>query len=268
MVDALWSGVLYSGALMVGLGLASLIKPVRVLRIRSRRHAAIVLLSGPIFAAVPCSTLPRAATLATQGSGLDEFAPTFHFREHHETLVDASAEDVFAAVKATTASDIALFQSFAWIRRLGRTGAENILNAPDHDPILAVATRTTFLKLFEQSRHEVVIGTVVVAPDGFRRSDVSTPDHYKGVVHPGFALATMNFMVAAHTATSSLLTTETRVFATDGAALKRFTPYWRVIYPGSAILRVTWLRAIKQRAEATARSRTAGTYRGQRQRTG
>jgi len=30
----------------------------------------------------------------------------------------------------------------------------------------------------------------------------------------------------------------------------RFAAYWRVIYPGSALIRVMWLRAIKQRAEA------------------
>lgn len=42
---------------------------------------------------------------------------------------------------------------------------------------------------------------------------------------------------------------ETTIAATDAEALRRFTPYWRVIFPGSAILRVTWLRAIKSRAE-------------------
>jgi hypothetical protein len=43
--------------------------------------------------------------------------------------------------------------------------------------------------------------------------------------------------------------TETRVLATDEQTLKMFTAYWRTIFPGSAILRVTWLRAIKARAE-------------------
>jgi len=31
---------------------------------------------------------------------------------------------------------------------------------------------------------------------------------------------------------------------------QRFQLYWRVIYPGSALIRRMWLRAIKQRAEA------------------
>ena len=50
----------------------------------------------------------------------------------------------------------------------------------------------------------------------------------------------------------SRLTTETRIFATDDVALGRFTAYWRIIFPGSAILRMTWLRAIKARAEQAA----------------
>ncbi len=45
------------------------------------------------------------------------------------------------------------------------------------------------------------------------------------------------------------LTTETRVFATDSRARRRFAVYWRVIYPGSALIRRSWLDAIKRRAE-------------------
>jgi hypothetical protein len=48
-----------------------------------------------------------------------------------------------------------------------------------------------------------------------------------------------------------LLTTETRVFATDAPTRRKFAAYWRVIYPGSALIRMMWLRAIKQRAEKT-----------------
>jgi hypothetical protein len=50
----------------------------------------------------------------------------------------------------------------------------------------------------------------------------------------------------------TVLTTETRVYATDAATRKRFALYWRVIYPGSALIRVMWLRAIRNRAEREA----------------
>ena len=42
-----------------------------------------------------------------------------------------------------------------------------------------------------------------------------------------------------------------RVHATDASARRRFAAYWRVIYPGSALIRRMWLRAIRVRAEAS-----------------
>jgi hypothetical protein len=48
------------------------------------------------------------------------------------------------------------------------------------------------------------------------------------------------------------LATETRVHATTPGARRAFAPYWRVIYPGSALIRRMWLRAIRRRAERAA----------------
>jgi hypothetical protein len=43
------------------------------------------------------------------------------------------------------------------------------------------------------------------------------------------------------------------VHATDPASRNVFTRYWKVIAPGSLLIRHMWLRAIKVRAEATMR---------------
>jgi hypothetical protein len=137
----------------------------------------------------------------------------------------------------------------SWLRRFGRSGPESIINAPEDQPLLDVATRTGFLLLEDLPPHEVVIGAIVVAPPGTRRRRKFDAEDYKQLALPGFAVATMNFRVEALGGAGSRLITETRVFATDRDALQRFTPYWRVIFPGSAILRLTWLRAIKSRAE-------------------
>ena len=61
----------------------------------------------------------------------------------------------------------------------------------------------------------------------------------------------MNFVIEPDGPARTTLTTETRVFATDRRTLHAFTAYWRTIFPGSWILRVTWLNAIARRAEAT-----------------
>jgi len=91
----------------------------------------------------------------------------------------------------------------------------------------------------------LVIGTAVRTPPGAR--DTLTPQLF---LRPpaGYALAAMNFLVTADGPNASIVTTETRVFAIGPTARRRFATYWRVIYPGSAIIRRMWLRAIRQRA--------------------
>jgi hypothetical protein len=60
----------------------------------------------------------------------------------------------------------------------------------------------------------------------------------------------MNFRLRDAGAGETWLSTETRIFATDDRAKRRFAVYWRVIYPGSALIRRMWLRAVKENAEA------------------
>jgi hypothetical protein len=48
----------------------------------------------------------------------------------------------------------------------------------------------------------------------------------------------------------TIVTTETRIYATDASAQRRLALYWRVIYPGSALIRRMWLRAVAHRAES------------------
>jgi hypothetical protein len=75
-----------------------------------------------------------------------------------------------------------------------------------------------------------------------------TPQVFQRALAPGFVLAAMNFAVAPDGPGRSIVSTETRVFANSPTARRRFAAYWRIIYPGSAIIRRMWLRAIQRRA--------------------
>ena len=246
--DWLWSIALYTSVIFALVGAAGIIHPLRRVHRSNRRHAAVMMLIGLVAAYAIWRIMPSAQT-SDDHHAIDEFAPSFHFREQHETIIAATPDRIYRAIRTVSADEIALFQTFTWIRRFGRSGPESIMNAPEHQPILDVATKTGFLLLQDQPSREVVIGTVVVAPPGARRRNGFTADDYKQLVLPGFAKATMNFRIEPAAGGTTRLVTETRVFATDAAALRRFTPYWRLIFPGSAILRMTWLRAIKSRAE-------------------
>jgi len=187
---------------------------------------------------------------AVQTTLLDGFVPVYEFREAHSIRVTAPREKVYRAIKSVTADEIALFRTLTWIRRLGRPGPESILNAPEHLPILEVTTRTGFLLLAEEHDREIVIGTAVVVPTGWSPKQRPNPEMFKAVREPGFALAAMNFRVEDASDGTCLVTTETRVHATDASTRRKFSRYWRVIYPGSWLIRWTWLRAMRTRAEA------------------
>ena len=181
---------------------------------------------------------------------LDEFVPAYQFQEFHTLEVAVPKERVYRAIKDVTAREILLFHTLTWIRRFGHPGPASIMNPPGDEPILDVALQTSFLLLAEDANREIVLGTLVVVPPGWRPKAKATPEDFKALHTPGFALAAMNFKVEDAGAGSCTVTTETRVYATDAAATRRFAAYWRMIYPGSALIRRMWLRAVKRRAEA------------------
>jgi hypothetical protein len=233
------------------------IRPLRRVHRGKRTHALVMLLIGLAAMYAISRTMPRTQA-SDQRYLIDEFAPSFHFREVHTTTVNATPDRIDRAIREVSAGEIGLFSTFTWIRRFGQSGPESIMNAPAQQPILDVATRTGFLLLGDRPVQEIVIGTIVVAPPGTVRPQSFTAADFKQLTQPGFALAAMNFRIEPVSAATSTLITETRVLATDRVALRRFTPYWRIIFPGSAILRITWLRAIKSRAELAHRSLGGG----------
>jgi hypothetical protein len=213
---------------------------------------------------------------------MDEWMPEWQFSELHSLRVRATPEQAYLAIREVTADEILLFRTLTWIRnpRLPGRGPENILNAPAHKPILTVATAGGFKLLVEAAPREILLGTVVLRERGAKpavspspapragtenaggppaESDRPAPDatergrdFIRAVLsQPGFAVATINFAVRDEGDGWCTVTTETRVLATSDSARRRFAAYWRVIYPGSSLLRYTWLRAIQRRAERT-----------------
>jgi hypothetical protein len=237
------------GLLICLAGGLSILRPLRFAGIRSRPAGALALGAGALLVLIAWALPVREVRVAAQRTLLDEFVPAFQFHEFHSIAVEAPPERAYAAVKSVTADEILLFRTLIWIRRLGRPAPEGILNAPGNRPLLDVATRSGFLLLAEEPGREIVIGTLVAAPRGWRPREKPTPEGFKNLRGPGFALAAMNFRIEDAGQGKSLVTTETRVFATDAATGRRFAAYWRTIYPGSSLIRSMWLRAVKSKAE-------------------
>ena len=244
------SAVVYLGLIATGVGAILVLRPPAFLGIRHRRAALVVVAIGVLIVVVGMALPTRTSRVEAVVTRLDYFTPAYQFSEVHTTRITAPKARVYRAIKAVTADEISFFRALTSIRRFGRPGPESILNAPEKMPLLDVATQTSFLLLAEQPEREIVVGTLVAAPEGWGPPAHPTPEGFRAIRRPGFALAAMNFRVEEEVPGVCIVTTETRVYATDASTCRRFAVYWRVIYPGSAVIRRMWLDAIKRRAES------------------
>ncbi len=232
--------MLYAGTFLFAVGVLLLIPR------RRRRMAAGAAVTGVLLCAIALAWPAREERIVERTTRLDQFMPVWQFNERHATHVAAPPQRVFEAAHAVRVDEILLFRTLTAIRRLGRPLPESILNAPASEPLLDIATRTSFIYL---APRELVVGTVVMAPREARASGKLTAELFGRTLRPGVALATMNFLITPDGRGGSLLSTETRVFANSDSARRGFAVYWRFIHPGSDIIRRMWLRAIKRRAE-------------------
>jgi hypothetical protein len=238
--------LMYAGLGTIGLGAISLLKPLTFLAIRTRLAGCIVIAAG-VLLVVAAVLLPAPLRRGSGEQALDNFLPAYQFNEVHSILIQAPPAAVYAAAKSVTAPEIHWYRVLTWLRspHLGRA-PESVLNPPPDRPVLEVFLHSGFMMLADDPNHELVFGSLQGArlylanpqPEDFIRFD-----------RPGCVKIAANFRLRPAPGGATLLTTETRVYATDSAAARRFAAYWRVIYPGSSWIRVMWLDGIKRRAE-------------------
>lgn len=232
---------------VVLVGLVSLVRPLRFLGIRTRRAAALVAFLGLALLVVALSLPVFPPRLAGPRMAIDEVVPRYQFGEAHEIRVAASPGRALEAARAVTAREIRFFLLLTWLRspRWPGRGQASILHPDADEPLLDVALRTSFVLLREEPGREIVFGTVVCCG---RRAPPRTAEEF-AALEGSVARAVMNFHVEAAADGTSRLVTQTRVATSDARAERSFARYWRIIYPGSALIRTMWLRAIKARAE-------------------
>jgi hypothetical protein len=181
---------------------------------------------------------------------LDEFLPDSDANEVHSTRIAASPEDVTAAARTLTARDVPLMSVLMAMRRLPARVARRRgppARASGDRPLLDGFTRAGFFVLAEQPDELIlgVVGRFWTLDSGIEEV---APSDFVTFAKPGFAKAVLGFHVR-EVAGGTVLTTETRIQGTDEEARRKFRRYWRVVMPGSALIRRAWLRAIRKRAE-------------------
>jgi hypothetical protein len=176
---------------------------------------------------------------------IDDFLPDWDESERHDTLVAAPPARVEEALRELTAHDLPLTRVLFAIR--GALSPQR----PDHAvPFLDSLLAAGFVTLAEVPGAELVLG-VAGRPWALRANSLDAlggPDDFRAYDRPNAIRAAMNFALETEGACTRLVT-ETRVQATDSAARRAFRRYWRIVMPGSALIRREALRAVRRRSE-------------------
>lgn len=178
---------------------------------------------------------------------LDEFLPAYDANELHAIRVDAPPARALAAVRELTAREVPLLVALMAVRSVPAI----VLRRRSLSPagrIVEQFLNAGFVVLAERP-DELIVGGVgrFWKPAGGIRP-VSAAE-FATFAEPGYARAAIEFRALEAPDGATLLSTETRIQATDGAARHSFGRYWRVIGPGSAAIRRSWLRAVRRRAK-------------------
>ena len=190
-----------------------------------------------------------AADVGGRVSLLEQFMPRFDTRSQHAIEVHAPAQAVFTAVEAVTVKEVRFLRELEFIRALPRLAATGRLDVPTPDaPLFRTFTRGAVL-LGARPPEEVIAGAIgrFWRLAGNEPVVLCSPEEFLTFTEPGFAKAVVGFRLDPRGA-QILLTTETRFVATDEATRKLMSRYWRIIRPGSNLIRTEWLRAIRGRA--------------------
>ncbi len=190
---------------------------------------------------------------------LDTYLPAFEFNEVHRIAIQASPERIFRSIKELPTSEWSPLINWLFALRSfpERLFGKNWTQFSGDRPLLEQMLEDTFVLLAETAERELVLGLLIPATIGqfWKTSNgipsrLSSAQEFADFGQPDYAKVAFNFLVGESAgAAGVILTTETRIHALSPATCKSFALYWRVIGPGSALIRRLWLRAIKRRAE-------------------
>ena len=237
-----WTGIAAALA-----GLASLARPLRFLGVRTRVHALALALCG-VGLAVTTVMWPAGISRSARPEGrLDRFLPEYQFSETHEARVRAPMEAVVKAIHEVSLADMPV--AVVLLRIRAAAGGRFHSSPPDPRPLLDTMLQpgSGFLPLDTADPGELVVGMA-----GFvhkPKPPVTTPEQFAAFTEPGGIRVAFNLRAVPEVGGVIRLSTETRCLANGDDARRTFARYWRIIYPGSAIIRRVWLDAIIARAE-------------------
>lgn len=187
---------------------------------------------------------------------LDHWLPGARWVTRHDRVVAVPTPEVSTAIREVTFRDMRVMRPLIAVRTLpsrllGHTGRQLI--ADDADTIRGM-TRMDFIVLDNVPGGELALGFVGQPwKPSLAKAVIPglSPEEFRAFEQPGYVKG-VYALWAEPEGVGSRLHTETRVYATDPSAARRFKPYWLFIKPFSSLMRRDLLAAVGRRAERAA----------------
>lgn len=183
---------------------------------------------------------------------LDTWLPDYEFDEHHELSVRAPVATVRQVLDEIDVARIPLIRALMTLRRLPaflvspwQTLEARRRSSRQQRGLTALAG---FILLTDEPS-EVVLG--LTGRFWKLRGEILTsePATFRDAPPAGSARAAMNFRLERESEGRTRVSTDTRIHCADAATRRTFGWYWRLIRPGSGMIRIAMLWEVRRKAE-------------------
>lgn len=143
------SFVFYISVALALVGLVAAIRPLRRLRLRTRRAGLRLLFGSLGVALVALVWSHRLIPSQVSNMQIDAFMPSYHFNEVHSIRVRAPPDQTYREIQQVTPSEISLLSTLFWLRSLGGCADSRAELQGQRAPILDALTAQGFVQLDE-----------------------------------------------------------------------------------------------------------------------
>ncbi|MDD4603848.1 MAG: hypothetical protein PHF97_08585 [Bacteroidales bacterium] len=244
-----WIGVIF-----IITGAISLFHPLAFLFISNRIIAILVVIGGILISAVSLLYPVKIRLSQTNNQKIDSLLPDFTFNEFHEVRINASPEKLKQVLQVTGVKDIPIARLLMKIRGIADEDVD--LSDRASNNIVGLDTISTpdfnfFVVAPDEWITVMILKSVIITNNVNKPAPpvISTLEQFKSFNEPGYMKVAVNFRFIRINNNETILTTETRNNGITREDNRTFGYYWKIIYPGSAIIRRVWLDTIKKKAQ-------------------
>jgi len=244
-----WIGVIF-----IITGVISLFYPLAFLFILNRFIAILVVIGGIIISVISLLYPVKIRHSQTNNQKIDNLLPDFAFNEFHEVRINASPEKLKQILQVTGVKDIPIARLLMKIRGIADEDVD-LSDRASNNLIGSDTISTPDFNFFVVAPDEwitvMILKSVIITNNVNQPAppEISTLEQFTSFNKPGYIKVAVNFRFISINENETILTTETRNNGITHKDNRIFGYYWRIIYPGSAIIRRVWLDTIKKKSQ-------------------